>query len=84
MSKPEYAGDGFLMRQGYTLVWSGWQGDLIDRGGNIVANLPLALQDGKPLQGRVRQEFNPMANGILSVGVSAGAERGPDVQPIPF
>ncbi len=83
MSKPEYAGDGFLMRQGYTLVWSGWQGDLIDRGGNIVANLPLALQDGKPLQGRVRQEFNPMANGILSVGVSAGAERGPDVQPYP-
>ena len=24
MSTPEYAGDGFLMRQGYTLVWSGW------------------------------------------------------------
>ena len=24
MSKPEYAGDGFLMRQGYTLMWSGW------------------------------------------------------------
>jgi len=66
---PEYAGDGFLMRQGYTLVWSGWQGDLIDRGGTIVANLPLALQDGKPLQGRVRQEFNPMAEGILSAGV---------------
>ena len=83
MSKPEYAGDGFLMRQGYTLVWSGWQGDLIDRGTNIAANLPMALDDGKPLQGRVRQEFNPMAEGILSVGVSAGAERGPDVQPYP-
>ena len=24
------AGDGFLMRQGYTLVWSGWQADLTD------------------------------------------------------
>src|SRR5215475_8755916 len=83
MSKPEYAGDGFLMRQGYTLVWSGWQGDLIDRGNNIVAYLPFALQDGKPLRGRVRQEFNPMAEGILSMGVSAGAERGQDVQPYP-
>ena len=83
MSKPEYAGDGFLMRQGYTLVWSGWQGDIIDRGANIVAYLPQALQDGEPLRGRVRQEFNPMAEGILSVGVSAGAERGPDVQPYP-
>ena len=25
MSKPEYAGDGFLMRQGYTVVWCAWQ-----------------------------------------------------------
>jgi hypothetical protein len=83
MSKPEYAGDGFLMRQGYTLMWSGWQGDLIDRGDNVVAYLPLALKDGQPLRGRVRQEFNPMAEGILSMGVSAGAERGQDVQPYP-
>src|SRR5690606_21448575 len=22
------AGNGYLLRQGYTLVWSGWQGDL--------------------------------------------------------
>jgi hypothetical protein len=83
MSTPEYAGDGFLMRQGYTLVWSGWQGDLIDRGNNVVAYLPFAQKDGKPLRGRVRQEFNPMAEGILSMGVSAGAERGQDVQPYP-
>jgi hypothetical protein len=83
MTAPEYAGDGFLMRQGYTLVWSGWQGDLIDRGTNVVADLPFAMQDGKHIRGRVRQEFNPMAENILSVGVSAGAERGPDVQPYP-
>jgi hypothetical protein len=81
MSRPEYAGDGFLMRLGYTLIWSGWQGDLIDRGGNVVARLPFAERDGTPLRGRVRQEFNPMAPGILSMGVSAGAERGQDVQP---
>jgi len=83
MSKPEYAGDGFLMRLGYTLIWSGWQGDLIDRGGNVVARLPFAERDGKPLRGRVRQEFNPMTPGILSMGVSGGAERGQDVQPYP-
>ena len=40
MSTPAYAGDGFLMRQGYTVVWSGWQGDLIDQGSNVVAYLP--------------------------------------------
>jgi hypothetical protein len=83
MSRPEYAGDGFHMRQGYTLVWSGWRGDLIDRGDNMVAYLPFAQKEGKPLRGRVRQEFNPMAEGILSMGVSAGAERGQNVQPYP-
>jgi hypothetical protein len=83
MTSPAYAGDGFLMRQGYTLMWSGWQGDLIDNGGNVVAYLPFAEQDGKPLRGRVRQEFNPMEEGLLSIGTSAGAEGGVNVQPYP-
>jgi hypothetical protein len=83
MSKPEHAGDGFLMRQGYTLMWSGWQGDLIDQSDNVVAYLPFAQKEGKPLRGRVQQEFNPMAEGILSMGVNAGAERSQDVQPYP-
>jgi hypothetical protein len=38
--------------------------------------LPLALQDGQPLCGQVRQEFDPMAKGILSMGVGASAQRG--------
>ena len=58
MTSLDYAGDGFLMRQGYTVIWSGWQGDLIDRGTNIVARLPFALSNGQPLRGRVRQEFS--------------------------
>ena len=83
MAAPEYAGDGFLMRQGYTLIWSGWQGDLIDQGANLVAYLPFATQDGKPLRGKVRQEFNLLEAGVLSMGVSAGAEGGTNVQPYP-
>jgi len=80
---PDYAGDGFLMRLGYTCVWSGWQGDLIDRGTNCVAFLPEAMLDGQRLRGKVRQEFSVVRAGILSMGVSAGAERGEDVQPYP-
>jgi hypothetical protein len=83
MTKAEYAGDGFLMRHGYTVVWSGWQGDLIDQGGNVVAYLPFALQDGKQLRGRVRQEFSTIAAGVLSLGTSEGAEGGQNVQPYP-
>ncbi|HYT56030.1 MAG TPA: hypothetical protein VEQ38_15090 [Verrucomicrobiae bacterium] len=28
-----HAGDGFMMRQGYTLIWSGWQGDVLSGAG---------------------------------------------------
>jgi alpha/beta hydrolase family protein len=83
ITSPEYAGDGFLMRHGYTLMWSGWQGDLIDQGTNVVAYLPFALKDGHPLRGKVRQEFNVLESGVLSMGVSAGAEGGANVQPYP-
>jgi hypothetical protein len=83
MTRPEYAGDGLLMREGYTVVWSGWQGDLLDRGNNVRANLPFAQRDGRPLRGKVRQEFSTIASGITSLGVSAGAEGGENVQPYP-
>jgi len=83
ITKPAFAGQGFLQRHGYTVVWSGWQGDLIDRGGNVIAFLPEAKQDGKRLRGTVRQEFIANAPGVLSMGVSEGAERGIDVEPYP-
>ena len=83
LAAAEHAGDGFLMRQGYTLVWCGWQGDLIDRGENVVAYLPEALQNGQRLRGRIRQEFSTIEPGILSMGVSEGAEQGENVEPNP-
>ncbi len=83
MSLPEYAGDGLLMRLGYTIMWSGWQGDLIDTGANVVAYLPEARLNGQPLRGKVRQEFSAISEGVLSMGVSAGAEGGATVQPYP-
>ena len=76
-------GNGFLMRKGYTIVFSGWQGDLIDTGTNIVAYLPEALENGRRLRGAVRQEFIAATEDVLSIGVSAGAENGITVQPYP-
>ena len=50
------AGDGFLQRHGFTLVWSGWQGDLLP--GRIRLKAPVAhLPDGSIITGRVRKEF---------------------------
>ena len=68
-----HAGNGFLMRQGYAVVWSGWQGDLVSDGHNLVAYLPHATQGGRPVRGRVRQEFIADAEGVLSLPVSGAA-----------
>ncbi len=52
------AGNGFLMRQGYTLVWNGWQPDT----GNLPAAalkayLPVATTPEGPIVGDVHAEF---------------------------
>jgi len=56
------AGDGFLMRRGYTLVWSGWQGDINNAPPNapdvMGARYPVATNpDGSTITGTVRQEW---------------------------
>lgn len=59
------AGDGFLENQGYTLVWSGWQGDLVPQPGQLGIRVPVAHgRDGGTITGLVRTEF------VLSVPAS--------------
>ena len=40
LSKAADAGNGYLMRQGYTLVWSGWQGDLKSAPDTLALSVP--------------------------------------------
>lgn len=48
-------GDGLLERQGYTMAWSGWEGDIT---GGIKITLPVAThRDGSEITGRVRSEY---------------------------
>jgi len=54
------AGDGFLMRQGYTIAWVGWEFDVADQPGRLKLSAPIARQpDGKPIYGLVRTDFTP-------------------------
>ena len=53
------AGNGFLMRRGYTILWSGWQGDLLLGGHRMTMRLPVASMNGTPITGPVRTEFSP-------------------------
>ncbi len=53
-------GDGFLMRQGYTVAWVGWQFDLSAQGDRLRLSAPVAHDaDGKEIHGLVRTDFTP-------------------------
>jgi hypothetical protein len=47
------AGNGFLMNHGYTLVWSGWQGDIVPGGGRMTFSPPVVTD----VSGLAREDF---------------------------
>jgi hypothetical protein len=47
------AGNGFLMNRGYTIVWSGWQGDIIPGGGRMTFSPPIV----PGITGLAREDF---------------------------
>ncbi len=51
------AGNGYLMRQGYCLAWSGWQGDVTPGDGRLTAHFPTATDNGTPITATSREEF---------------------------
>jgi hypothetical protein len=51
------AGNGYLMREGYCLAWSGWQGDVVSGAGRLTARLPIATDGARPMTGLSREEF---------------------------
>jgi hypothetical protein len=50
-------GDGFLMRQGFTLAWLGWQFDVRPERGLMRLEAPIARGADGPLKGLVRADF---------------------------
>ncbi|MBL8796918.1 MAG: hypothetical protein JNM56_23655 [Planctomycetia bacterium] len=51
------AGDGFLFRRGYTVVWCGWIGELLPGNHRLLLKAPVATENGKPIRGPVRFEM---------------------------
>ncbi len=57
-SAPLSAGNGFLMRHGFTVVWCGWQADVPPGPHLMGLTAPQALgPDGGPLRGRILCQF---------------------------
>jgi hypothetical protein len=52
-------GDGWLMRQGMTLAWMGWQWDVPERPGLLRLRAPVASEQGRPITGLVRAMVVP-------------------------
>lgn len=54
---PLKAGNGFLMRNGYTVAWCGWQSDVPPNLGLIGLHAPDAIGPDGPLEGRIMCQF---------------------------
>jgi hypothetical protein len=52
----EDAGNGFLFRRGFTVVWCGWIGELLPGNNRMLLRAPVATENGKPIRGLVRYE----------------------------
>jgi hypothetical protein len=72
-------GDGFLLREGYTIAWLGWQFDLAEEGQKVRLSAPVAHDlGGKEIRGLVRSDFTPsqktdeMPLGHIMLGPTGG------------
>jgi len=54
---PLEAGNGYLMRRGYTVVWAGWQADVPPTPGLIGLHAPEAVGPEGPLTGKIMCQF---------------------------
>jgi len=61
---PQHARNCFLMRRGFTVVWSGWQGDVPPGADRLTARFPTI----PGITGVVREEFIAEATGLLGDG----------------
>ncbi|HML10136.1 MAG TPA: alpha/beta hydrolase domain-containing protein [Stellaceae bacterium] len=54
----EDAGLGFLLGRGYSIVWSGWDPNARRAEKELGAEFPPALEQGRPIVRRIRDEFH--------------------------
>lgn len=64
------AGNGFLMRRGYTVIATAWQGDVLAGDDRMVMSLPIAQEQGKPLEEEISAEFVVDRAGVYTLPLS--------------
>jgi hypothetical protein len=64
----KHAGDGFLMKQGIVVLWSGWIGELLPGNNRLRLQPPSTAAAPKTIKGRVRYElFSSKKTSTLTV-----------------
>jgi hypothetical protein len=69
-------GDGWLMEQGFSLLWMGWQWDVPN--GRMRMDMPVPTENGRPITGLVRGNFIP----DVRVDTQSLADRGHQGYPV--
>ena len=70
--KLDHSGNRFLMRRGYSIVWSGWEGDILAGDERLTIKVPVSRENGDTLTGPVRSErYRSKARYVLEVAVAA-------------
>ena len=57
LTTPTDAGNGFLMREGYVILFNAWQGGVPDEEGHMLTGLPVATDNGNPIIQTSRNEI---------------------------
>ena len=69
------AGDGFLLKQGYTIVASGWQGDVVAGNNRVTGQYPVAKErDGRSITKLITAEL-AMLKPAYTLGLAFDGER---------
>ena len=61
LTRAEHIGKGFLLQQGYTLAWCGWQWDVMRVEGILGTGVPQAMSGDTPVSGPVLCQWWPNA-----------------------
>ncbi len=70
----EDMGNGFLLEQGYSILWTGWNWDVRPRTNALSVDIPVAtLQDGRAITGRITSEIAPQVPTETTRHTSMGA-----------
>jgi hypothetical protein len=64
------AGNGYVLQEGYTLVFLGWESDVLPGNGRMGITLPVATDNGQPITGLLTERYD-VSHQIPTIGAAS-------------